>query len=241
MVNAGGWGVFRVGYERRTLAGALAEHLAELTPLERANLLADTWATTLAGRSDLRAFPPARRRGSGCTPDLLGGLPSPARSSWSTGSPPGAERDALTDAVVALFGPVHQPSRLRGRGGRTDRTPTLRGSPSISSGRLARATSVRAEASERFDRSPIAGGSGDPLPPDVESATLAVVAQRVRPGDDDALLERYRAAATPQEEMRSLGALTVFPDVDLCLRTFDLAMTRGAKPERVRRHPPACW
>jgi len=47
----------------------------------------------------------------------------------------------------------------------------------------------------------------------------------VRPGDYDALLERYRTASTPQEEMRSLGALAGFPDVGLCLRTFDLAMT----------------
>jgi hypothetical protein len=47
----------------------------------------------------------------------------------------------------------------------------------------------------------------------------------VRPGDYDALLERYRSASTPQEELRSLGALTTFPDIDLCLRTFDLAMT----------------
>ena len=84
---------------------------------------------------------------------------------------------------------------------------------------------VRAEAARRFDASPIGGGSGDPIPPDIESATLAVVAQLVRPGDYDALLERYRTASTPQEEMRSLGALAAFPDVDLCLRTFDLAMT----------------
>ena len=33
------------------------------------------------------------------------------------------------------------------------------------------------------------------------------------------------SAATPQEEMRSLGALASFPDVDLCLRTFELALT----------------
>ena len=64
-----------------------------------------------------------------------------------------------------------------------------------------------------------------PIPPDIESATLAVVSQLLRPGDYDALLERYRSASTPQEEMRSLGALAGFPDVDLCLRTFDLAMT----------------
>ncbi len=55
VVNAGGWGIFRVGYEtaHRT---ALAEQLSELTPLERANLLADTWATTLAGLSTLEEF-----------------------------------------------------------------------------------------------------------------------------------------------------------------------------------------
>ena len=52
-----------------------------------------------------------------------------------------------------------------------------------------------------------------------------MVAQLLRPGDYDALLERYRTASTPQEEMRSLGALAGFPDVELCLRTFDLAMT----------------
>ena len=55
VVNAGGWGVFRVGYESDHRL-ALADHLAELSPLERANLVADTWATTLAGQSSLQDF-----------------------------------------------------------------------------------------------------------------------------------------------------------------------------------------
>ena len=55
VLNAGGWGVFRVGYETEHRL-ALAEHLPELTPLERANLLSDTWATTLAGLNELREF-----------------------------------------------------------------------------------------------------------------------------------------------------------------------------------------
>jgi hypothetical protein len=84
---------------------------------------------------------------------------------------------------------------------------------------------VRTEAARRFDASPIAGGTGDPIPADIETATFAVVAQLVRPGDYEALLERYRSASTPQEEMRALGALASFPDVDLCMRTFNLAMT----------------
>ena len=55
VVNAGGWGMFRVGYESQH-GLALAQHLPELEPLERADLLGDTWATTLAGRSSLREF-----------------------------------------------------------------------------------------------------------------------------------------------------------------------------------------
>ncbi len=51
------------------------------------------------------------------------------------------------------------------------------------------------------------------------------MAQLLRPGDYDTVLARYRSATTPQEEMRSLGALAAFPDVELCLRTFDLALT----------------
>ena len=85
--------------------------------------------------------------------------------------------------------------------------------------------SVRAEAVRRFDESPIGGGTGPAIPADIETATLAVVAELARPGDYEALLERYRKATTPQEEMRSLGVLAAFADVELCLRTFDLAMT----------------
>src|ERR1700728_2756067 len=55
LVNAGGWGVYRVAYEAEHLA-YLGAHLDQLTPLERANLFADTWALVLAGRSPLSGF-----------------------------------------------------------------------------------------------------------------------------------------------------------------------------------------
>ncbi|HEX3947321.1 MAG TPA: ERAP1-like C-terminal domain-containing protein, partial [Acidimicrobiales bacterium] len=60
--------------------------------------------------------------------------------------------------------------------------------------------------------------------PDIESAVLQAVTAQVRPGDDEALLARYRAPSTPQEELRYLSALATFPDVDRCLATFDLAL-----------------
>ena len=201
-----------------------AAQLPELTPLERANLLADTWATTLAGHSTLRDFL--------VLASALGTEPDPAAWSPVGGALvltkrivlPEDER-ALHEAVTALLGPTHRRLGFDADPGESDRTPTLRALAINLLGTVGADAAVRAEAARRFDASPIGGGSGDPIPSDIESATLAVVSQLLRPGDYDALLERYRTADTPQEEMRSLGALGGFPDVDLCLRTFDLAMT----------------
>ena len=223
VVNAGGWGVFRTGYERAHRL-ALADALSELTPLERANLLGDTWATTLAGLSRLSDFlAVAARLGLETDP-----APWPPVSSAFvlTHRIVGAEqRPALQDAVAAVVGPIHRHLGFDARADDAERTPSLRALAINLMGTVGADSAVRAEAARRFDQSPIAGGAGEPIPVDIETATLAVVAQLVRPTDYDALLERYRSASTPQEEMRSLGALAAFPDVDLCLRTFDLAMT----------------
>ena len=198
---------------------------AELTPLERANLLADTWATTLAGRTALREFLVLASR-LGLEPDPapwapVGGAlvltnriaPAGARGRAARGrrradrphpSPPGLRRRARGERPHAVAARArHQPHghrRRRRRGAR-------RGGPALrrlaDRRRLGRADPRRHRDGRRWPWSPSC----------------------VRPGDYDALLERYRSASTPQEEMRSLGALAGFPDVDLCLRTFDLAMT----------------
>ncbi len=223
LVNAGGWGMFRVGYETEHRL-ALAAHLPELSPLERANLLADTWATTLAGLCGLREFLVLASR--------LGTEPDPAPWSPVAGALGLCHRIALPeheaalhDATAALVGPTYRRLGFDAVPGESERTPMLRALAINLMGTVGADEEVRAEAADRFDASPIGGGSGPAIPADIETATLAVVAQLVRPADYDALLERYRSASTPQEEMRSLGALAGFPDVELCLRTFDLAMT----------------
>jgi hypothetical protein len=131
----------------------------------------------------------------------------------------------LRSAVAGLIGPLHAHLGFDAHKGEGDRTPTLRSLAIHLMGTVGADQSVRAEAARRFDASPIGGGNDDPIPADIESATLAVVAQLVRPDDYEALLARYRSAATPQEELRSLIALSTFPDVELSLRTFDLALS----------------
>ena len=223
VLNAGGWGVFRVGYESQHRL-ELAEHLSELTPLERANLLADSWATTLAGRTALREFLVLASR-LGLEPDPAPWAPVGGALGLTKRIALPEHKGALHEAVAALIGPIHRELGFDARPEESDRTPSLRALAINLMGTVGADTEVRAEAARRFDASPIGGGSGDPIPADIETAVLTVVAQLVRPGDYDALLERYRSASTPQEEMRSLGALASFPDVELCLRTFDLALT----------------
>jgi hypothetical protein len=134
------------------------------------------------------------------------------------------DRPALYDAVASLIGPLHRHLGFEAVPGEGERTPTLRALAINLLGTVGANDEIRAEAARRFDASPIAGGSVA-IPADIEVAILAVVAQLLRAGDYDTVLARYRSATTPQEEMRSLGALAVFPDIELCMRTFDLAMT----------------
>jgi puromycin-sensitive aminopeptidase len=223
VVNAGGWGVFRVAYESAHRA-ALAERLSDLTPLERANLVADTWATTLSGRSTLEEFLLLGAR-LGLEPDPTPWAPLSSALALCHRLTEEADRPALEAAVDALVGPQFAHLGFEAVAGEGDRTPTLRALAIHLLGVVGADPEVRAEAASRFDASPEGGGSGPPIPADVESATLAVVAQLLRPGDYEALLERYRSAATPQVELRSLHALAAFPDIELAERTFDLALT----------------
>jgi puromycin-sensitive aminopeptidase len=222
VVNAGGWGIFRTGYEPAHRL-ALAERLSELTPLERSNLVADTWATTLAGHATLEEFLLLAAK-LGLEPDPTPWSPVASALLLGHRLTSEADRPALQEAVGALFGPQHAHLGFEARPGEGDRTPTLRSLAIQLLGTVGADAGVRAEAARRFDASPIAGGS-EPIPADIEGATLAVVAQLLRAGDYDALLARYRSAPTPQQELRSLQALAVFPDIDLAERTFDLALT----------------
>ncbi len=54
---------------------------------------------------------------------------------------------------------------------------------------------------------------------------LDIVGSRGGEPEFDAFLARYRSPANPQEENRYLYALASFNQIDLAMRTFDLAMT----------------
>ena len=67
-----------------------------------------------------------------------------------------------------------------------------------------------------------AAQAGDHVEPNLAAASLRVVASSGDGSDYDAIVEGYRSAATPQAEMRYLGALLRFDDADLFERTLQL-------------------
>jgi puromycin-sensitive aminopeptidase len=219
VINAGGWGVYRAGYDAPTLSH-LGTHLEALSALERSNLFADTWALVLAGRTPLAAFLDlAAALGHDNEPTtystVAGALGLCDRAATD------AARPTLAATTRALFGQRAAALGWEPTEGEGERTPSLRSLLLATLGTIGRDDSVRAQAALRFDA---AQGGGAPLDAHLESAVLAVVADQMRPGDYETFYSSYKSAPTPQGEQRYLSALSAFPDVALAERTFALAM-----------------
>ncbi|HUZ09925.1 MAG TPA: M1 family metallopeptidase [Acidimicrobiales bacterium] len=225
VVNAGGWGVYRVAYDAEQLA-RLGRGLPALTPLERSNLFADTWASVLAGHVALESF-------LGLAAGL-GDDDEPSTFAMVAGALGLCDR-IVGDELRPLLAAATR-ALLTGRAGQLgwdprpedgERTPSLRALLLGTLGTLGQDPAVRDEAVRRFEAAnPTAPGTtAVAIDADIEDAVLGVVAAQVRTGDYEACLARYRDPATPQEEVRYLTSLAAFPDAGLAARTFDLAIT----------------
>jgi puromycin-sensitive aminopeptidase len=224
VVNAGGWGVYRTRYTARRLA-TLTDGLDQLAPLERFNLVADTWALVLADRIELgqffslaRALERVEEHDPGTWTVVAGALGLCDRVATE------AERPQVQAAVRTLLGPRAAILGWDARGGEGERVPTLRSLLIGTLGTIGADPAVRGEAARRFDQAFRSDGPV-PIDPDIESSVLQSVAAQMRAGDYETVLDRYRHPATPQEELRALTALAAFPDAELAVATYELART----------------
>ena len=215
LINAGGWGVYRTSYGAAELA-EITGHLPLLAPLERATLVADTWAATLAGRQDAASF---LRLAAG-----LGTEIEPA--TWSVVSTAlhtidafidEADRPLLAATTRALFGDLFDLLGWDPSDDADEQAPTLRSMVIGTLGTLGEDAAIRAEATSRF-------AAGDPEG-DVAGAIISVVGSLGRPEDFARVVERYQTASSPQSEVRNLYGLTGFASTELTLEAFRLART----------------
>jgi puromycin-sensitive aminopeptidase len=219
LVNAGGSGFYRVSYPTATV-DLLASRLTDLHPLERYNLVSDTWAAALSGQAPLTDLLHLARS------LVASGEGDPSVWSVVFGAlglvdrvVPDGQRSVAAASVRSLLGPLAD--RLGWDPGDDDgeRTPSLRSQVLRTLGTIGDDPDVRAEAARRFTR---AGSDG--LHPDTAAAVLDVVAAQGGEAEYETFLARYRAPANPQEENRYLYALASFGRLDLAERTFELAL-----------------
>jgi puromycin-sensitive aminopeptidase len=220
VANAGGSGYYRVAYSAERVAH-LAGRLGDLAPLERYNLVSDTWAATLAGHArvaDLLRLAKAMADAGEGDPSVWSVVIG-AIGLFDRIVPDGG-RTTLADGVRTLLGPLGERLGWDPSPDDDERTPSLRSAVLRTLGTIGADPAVRTEAAARFG-----ARATTPLHGDTASAVLDIVAAGGGADEYEAFLATYRAATTPQEENRYLDALASFGDADLAARTFELAMT----------------
>ncbi|HEY7931822.1 MAG TPA: M1 family metallopeptidase [Acidimicrobiales bacterium] len=215
IVNGGGWGFFRTVYDADQLA-QLATRLRDLDALERAVLLADTWASIQVGRaqfSDL--FTLARGLRDFDEPsawDLVGRAIGLADRILDENG-----REVLASVVQSLYGPVFARLGWVPRDGESAQASELRASVVSVLGHQGRDADVIAEAVRRFDANEVSG--------DLANAVVAITLAQGREGDDLVCAERRRTASSPQEEQRYLFELANSGSDEVVLAALEDAFT----------------
>ncbi len=218
VVNDGGWGFYRVQYPLERLPALVASGLSRL---ERFNLVSDVWATVLSGRAPLTDFI-----------ELVGLLRDDDDPNvWAAILGPlglldrvvaDGGRDVLRTFVRSLAGPALAKVGWDPAGDEPERTSRLRAALVTSLGTIGADPEVQREAAERHARYVDDRSS---LHPDLVGPVITTVAHGGGEAEYTTFLSRFRAPATPQEQIRYLYALAEFPSRPLVERTLDLAIT----------------
>jgi puromycin-sensitive aminopeptidase len=214
VVNEGGHGFYRVRYDD-TLRARLLARLPSLAAIERFNLVNDAWAVTVAGLMPVADYLEltARfrdERDKNVWSLLIGSFHTLNRLIAPADRPrlEALVRDRAAPALAALgWTPRETDDELARQ---------LRGDLIRALGTLGNDRDVQARAAEVY----AAHERGAAVDPNVLPALIAVLAHTGDQARYETFLERFRRAATPQEEQRYLYALTMFQQPALVEQTL---------------------
>lgn len=242
--NVGGAGFYRVELDAK-LRTALLDH-GDPGPLERFVLLDDTWAGFLAGRVPLDEAVALLRRAAHDETDpsvwrrLAGASRELVRLAGPTHRDEG--RALVSELAVPALARIERALEEAADGDRSERLRELRGVLFSLAGADGGDADVLARAREVMD--------DDTADANLRAAAVGVVAASATAEEHRRLEQRWRDAATPQEELRYLNALVDTDDEVLFARTLELAATEVRTqnaPYLLRRaidHPrlgPVAW
>ncbi|MGH7259370.1 MAG: M1 family metallopeptidase [Nitrospiraceae bacterium] len=217
LVNEGGHGFYRVRYERTLLARLLRLVPDGLAPIERFNLINDAWASTMAGLMPVTDYLDMTARFQADRDKNIWAVLIDSFHALHRIIEP-AGRAALDSFVRDRIGPVVAELGWTPRAGEDDLRRQLRGDMIRALGTLGNDRAAQAQAAERYaayKKNPAA------VDPNVLPAVIAILAHAGDAARYQEFSERFRTAATPQEERRYLYALAAFRPADLLARTLE--------------------
>ncbi len=221
LANDGGHGFYRVRYSSDLLSGLQKDGLNNLAPVERFNLLNDTWAATVAGMissADYLALTEHFRHEQ--DPHVWAVM----LGSFSTINHLLDESDRpllaslVRDRVSPMFHQLGWTPRLDER----DLVKELRGDIIRALGTLGRDETIQAQAREAYTA---LQQQSRPIDPNVIPALVSILAFTGDAARYEEFSGRFRQATTPQEERRYLFSLAAFRTPELLERTLAKTLT----------------
>ena len=240
VVNSGGHGFYRVGYDA-TLLDRLTRQLGGLAPIERFGVLSDTFARAQAGDLPAETFLELTARfrdenDRNVWAVVVGALGYVNRAIDDDA------RESLEAFVRDRLGPAARRLGWTPRAGEDELTRQLRGDLVRALGVLGDDSEIQAEAREWYARYK---ADEHALDPNVLPAVIATLARSGGEAEYEDFLERFRHARSPQEEQRYLYALAGFRQAELLnqtlQRTLDGEIRSQDAPYVVRSILASVW
>jgi puromycin-sensitive aminopeptidase len=223
VVNDGAWGYYRVQYSEdlwRRLAAA--DPVSVLAPLERLQLVGDTWAGVVSDRSDLVGWAAAASAvAADPDPDVWGSLGAVLRALELIADD--RDRAAIEDLARRLARSAWEGVGWDPRPGESDRTSIARGRIMLALAGPGADTEVIDEASRRF-RAHLADPAGGHLAPDLIRPAGQVAVAHGGADAWSAALAAYQGTDVALEQLRYLYALTETPLAELRVRTLEMTI-----------------
>ena len=221
VVNDGAWGFYRVRYSeelwnRLSAAGPGVV----LDPLERLQLVGDTWAAVVAGEAELSEWAAAARAvATDADPDVWASVAAGLTSLDLIVSD--ADRPALQRFAEELARTPWEQVGWDPRPGESERIATARARIAKVLADFGRDPEVIGEAKRRF-ATHLEAPLYDPLAPDLVGVAARISVSEGGEQGWSEVLDAYRDAEGPHAQLRYLHALSETPHIGLRLRTLEL-------------------
>lgn len=216
VINENGHGFYRVRYGPLLLQRLLERGLETLAPIERFNLVNDAWASTLAGLMPLPTYLDLTGRFTGERDKNVWAILIDSFGFLNRIIDP-SHRPLLEAFVRTRIGPAATAVGWTVQAGENELVRQLRSELIGALGRLGNDPATQARAVELY-----ATARKDPaaVDPNLLPALVSILAFTGDAARYEEFAERFKAAATPQEERRYLFSLAMFRQEALLDRTL---------------------